>query len=1002
MDALLGKTLSHFRILQQLGAGGMGVVYLARDTSLGRDVAVKVLPAEFARDPERLARFRREAKVLASLNHPNIAAIYGLQVSDDGGLFRILERVECQTLRVRVRGGALPFQEALGVCSQIAKALAAAHERDVIHRDLKPANVMLTPLGIVKVLDFGLARRAAASTALEDEAAGNTTTFVTRPGVAMGTPGYLSPEQARGEEHDKRTDIFAFGCVLYECVTGQRAFGGGSVAEVMAGLLTKEPDWSALPAETSAVVRNLLLRCLEKDPRERLRDIGDARIEIDDLLGMRSPGGRTRAAPTAVPNNLPKQLTNFVGREAEIAECRQLLETCRLLTLTGMGGCGKTRLSLQIAGELLDQHPDGVWVVDLASLNDGSRVPQAVASVIEVRERPDKPLSDTLANHLRNRRELLVLDNCEHMRQPCAELAQLLLRECPELKLIATSREVLGVPGERAYAVPPLSLPHRGAEEKAAALGSYEAVRLFVDRASLVRSSFHLTDSNAPSVAEIVRRLDGLPLAIELAAARARVLSPNEIRAKLDDRFRLLTGGSSVGLPRHQTLEATVRWSYDQLTRDERQLLRAVSVFSGGWTLEAAAAVIDDSADEFAVLDLLTRLVDQSLVTVEGDEGGASRYGLLETIREYAVSQLKESGEESVLRDRHLGFFLALAETAGPHLIEEEEEVNWLVRLESEHENLLAALTWCERVKDGGEAALRLAGALGQFWHTRGHVGLGRKVLERALERGGAPAGTVARAKVLSFLASLTFAQGDYERAWSLGEASFAIYRELGDISGIARGLQGKAGEAIMKRDLGTARLVLEESLTISREAGYERGALAGLLGLGIVARLGGDFQLARRWFEESLTVSRRTHAKRWIVNNLINLADLSVKLGEPAKGRALLVEALRLIQELGARHAATGALESLAWVAAACGHPSSAARFFGAAEILRETMGIPLHGPQTDLEERDVVHGLVRGQLGEERFATGVAEGRALSFEAAIEDALQWLERVEPDPGAN
>jgi non-specific serine/threonine protein kinase len=993
---MIGRTLSHYRVLKQLGAGGMGVVYLARDTRLERDVAIKMLPKEFARDSERLARFKREAKVLASLNHSNIGAIYGLEEPKRGVVFLVLEWIDGETLAARLRRGPLPPGEALAVCAHIAGALAAAHERGVIHRDLKPANVMLTASGHAKVLDFGLARRVAVRTTA------STTTFVTKPGVAMGTLGYASPEQVRGEEHDGRADIFALGCVLYECLTGKRAFSGGTAADVLAATLNQEPDWPALPSETPIKIRELLERCLRKEPQERLRSMGDARIEIDDLLGTRPLGGRTRAATPAVPNNLPKQLTNFVGREAEIAECRGLLEACRLLTLTGTGGCGKTRLSLHVVGELLDQFPDGLWVVDLAPLFDGSRVPQAVASVINVRERSDKSLSLTLADHLRDRRALLLLDNCEHMRQSSAELAQVLLRECPELKLIATSREALGVPGERAYAVPPLSLPNRGEELEAAALGSYEAIRLFVDRASLVRSGFHLTDSNARAVAEICRRLDGIPLAIELAAARAKVLSPAEIQAKLDDRFRLLTGGSAVGLPRHQTLEATVRWSYDQLTHDEQRLFRAVSVFSGGWGLEAAAAVINDSADEIAVLDLLTRLVDQSLVTVEGYEGGASRYGFLETIREYAVAKLKESGEEGALRGRHLDFFLSLAETAGPHLIEEEEEANWLLRLEREHENLLTGLTWCERAEDGGEKALRLAGAIGQFWHTRGHVGLGRKILGRALEREGAAAGTVARAKALSLLASLTFTQGDYERAWALGEASFTIYRELGDISGIARGLQGRAGEAIMKGDLGTARLVLEESLTISREAGYERGALAGLLGLGVVARLGRDLHLARRWFEESLALSRKTHAKRWIVNNLINLADLSVKLGEPAKGRARLVEAFHLIQELGARHAATGALESLAWVAAACGHPSPAARFFGAAEVLRQTMGIPLHGPQTDLEERDVVQRLVCSQLGEARFAAGVAEGRAQSFEAAIADALQWIDQVEPDPGAN
>jgi non-specific serine/threonine protein kinase len=408
---------------------------------------------------------------------------------------------------------------------------------------------------------------------------------------------------------------------------------------------------------------------------------------------MPNPSTATAGPPT----NLPISLTSFIGREREIAEVTRLLagppSESRLLTLTGAGGCGKTRLALRVAGEALGDFPDGVWLVELAALADPALVAGAVAMAVGVREVPGRALTESLVDHLRDRTLLLILDNCEHLVAAAAGLADVLLRSCPRLRVLATSREPLGSAGETIWRVPSLTLPPLSAADAPLLepLTRYEAVRLFVERARAAVPAFAPSAENAPALVEICRRLDGIPLAIELAAARVRVFSAAQIAARLDDRFRLLTAGPRTALPRQQTLRATVDWSYDLLAEPERALLRRLSVFAGGWTFEAAEAVAaGDGIQTHAVLDLMAQLVDKSLVIAE-EQRGAVRYRLLETIRAYARDRLLEAGEAERTRDRHLAYFLGLAEEAEPRLRGAEERVT-LDRLEAEHANLQAAL----------------------------------------------------------------------------------------------------------------------------------------------------------------------------------------------------------------------------------------------------------------------------------------------------------------------
>jgi non-specific serine/threonine protein kinase len=968
----------------------MGIVYLGHDPRLDRAVAIKVLPEHLDQDAEWVARFTREAKLLASLNHTNIATVYGLEETARGSRSLVLERVEGETLAARLGRERLSVPVALELCGQIAQALEAAHERGVIHRDLKPGNVMVTTTGHVKVLDFGLARSA-----ITDGAQSLAPTLTNSESIS-GTPGYMSPEQALGGPHDKRTDIFSFGCVLFECLSGQRAFGRKTHAETIAALLKEQPDWSALPPDTPARIRELVGRCLEKNAQQRLRDIGDARIEIEEALGTRQTAAA--ASATARPRtsqNFPKPLTSFVGRERELADCRSLLGETRLLTLTGVGGCGKSRLMLRVAEGLVAEHPDGVWFLDLAPLSDPLRVPEALVAALGVQEEAGRKLTDTLADHLRDKRALILLDNCEQMLGASAEVAASLLQGCAQVRIVATSREAMAIPGELTYQVPSMPLPDPAGPAGVEAIGRSDSVRLFVERAALVRPNFQLDAQNAPVVAEICRRLDGIPLAIELAAARLKVLATDEIRVRLDDMFRLLTGGSRATLPRHQTLRATIQWSYDLLSPAEQELLRNLSVFAGGWTLEAATAVSGGDQDEFEVLDALARLVDKSLVVVavEGADTRKSRYRFLETVRQYALEKLNEAGQGQGARDRHLAYFLGLASNAqltGP------QQIRWLSLLEAEHENLLGALSWCLNMDEGAEPGLRLCGALWRFWNVRGHLTLGREMLDKALRRDGAARPSLAKFDCLRGASSLALDQGDLAVSRSHAEHALTVAREIGDQQAVAQALNGLGMVASSAGEYPAARDFYEQSLTSAKEAGYDRGVAVAYNNLADVFMILGDYKAALPLLEEALVIQRRRgdHASQRVA--LINLAVLSTRTGDTRKARAYFVASLRLLRELGSRLMGAQSFESIVELALVLGEVAHVTRLCGAAEAIRQATGVTMNGDERRVHDRVIA--AARAELGDERFAALEAEGRAMSFEGAVNYALAWLEENQPD----
>ena len=768
------------------------------------------------------------------------------------------------------------------------------------------------------------------------------------------------------------------------------------------------------------------------------------------------------AAPGPL-HNLPIPLTRCVGRGHEVSEVERLLETTRLLTLTGVGGVGKTRLALEVAAGTLPRYADGARFVDLAPVTDPSLVPQVTATACGVREVPGRPLMATLAEALRVRNLLLVLDNCEHLVGACAVLVDALLQACPQLRILATSREALGVAGETVWPVPPLavqaprSVPADAgladrAEAGAATGEDAGAIELFVERARSAAPGFTLGPDDRALVAELCRRLDGLPLAIELAAARTRALTLRELLRRLDDRFRLLSAGTRTSPLHQQTLRAAMDWSHDLLAEPERLLFRRLSVFaggSGGFTLAAAEAMCADgdegrrtkdeslSADPFRpssfvlhpdeVLDLLARLVDRSLVTIAASTaaGRQTRYALLETVRDYAAQKLREAGEADDLLRRHAAYYLSLAETAAPALTG-PEQATWIDRLDAEHDNLRQALAWAV---DGGDATvgLRLGSTLWRFWQARGYISEGQRWLEAALDR-GADAPARVRAAALTAAGNLALARGAPAEARRLHEANLAMWRTVGDEAEIAAALRNLGLVAVDQGDLETAHGLFEEGLEVAqalgdrwrialalhclgalardegdldraqsrsqesldlfRAAGDTRAASLVLLTLSSVALDRGDLDRARARGEESLALCRAITDQRGIGLALNQQAKIAYAAGAYRQAATLCADSLARSESHGMRREATSCIEVLAAIAHQQRESEVSARLFGAAAALRQASGTTPPPAERRLYQR--VLAAVRTDLGEAAFGAAWAAGQAMPAEQATALALQ------------
>jgi non-specific serine/threonine protein kinase len=682
--------------------------------------------------------------------------------------------------------------------------------------------------------------------------------------------------------------------------------------------------------------------------------------------------------------NVPLPLTRFIGRTRELAEVKRLLRLTRLLTLTGPGGCGKTRLALHLAADLAEEFPDGVWFVELASLADPALVAQTVAALWGIREAADHPLTETLADTLRNKQALLILDNCEHLVAACAEVTAILLPRCPELRIMATSRESLNVAGETVWLVPSLSLPDPQHAPSLEDLRQSEAIRLFLDRAAAVAPTFTLTPHNAQAVAAVCQRLDGIPLALELAAARVKVLSVAQIAERLQVGFRLLTTSSPTAIPRHQTLRATIDWSYSLLTKAERVLFRRLAVFAGGFSLEAVEAVCAGSGlERDEILEVLARLVDKSLV-VGVEQGAQMRYRLLETMRHYGQEQLHSSAELATLQERHSAFFLRVAEAIEPKLHTAERQV-WQPDLEREYDNLRAALAWSQTVEGHHEPGLRLAGALWWFWFHRGFWSEGRRWLEDLLASEPGPA--EARAKAVLGAGWLAFAQDDLVQARAHLEESVRLWRKAQEIHGLGYALTFLSQVVQVQGDHRLGRSLAEEGLALLRESGDAFGLCIALIDLGNVLRAEDD-ALAQPWYEEAILLLRKTGDAWALAMPLRHLGDAAFRRGDTEQAIALYQESLTLCKQTGEKWFTSRGFENLAGVIGMQGDFQRAARLFGAAEALREVIGAPVMAYYRPHYERTLA--AVRAGLDEASFTRAWAEGRAMTLEQAFAYALE------------
>ncbi len=972
-----GRAVGPYRIGAQVGQGGMGAVYRARDERLGRAVAIKVVTE--GANAGLVRRFLQEARLASALNHPNILTVYDVGELD-GAPYLVTEYVEGESLRARMAAG-LAIEDAVEIARQVASALGAAHGAGIVHRDVKPENVIVRGDGLVKVLDFGIAKLVEGTRAgARGDELEIATAVQTAPGVMVGTPSYMSPEQARGETVDGRTDVWSLGVMLYEMAAGHRPFRGATRMDVLAAVLNAKPE----PAEGMAPgLAEVVGRALGKRADERYATIGEMATALETLEGRL--GGREAAVPTAkldaetnelpaTPTNLPKAREALIGRERELREIVDMLRGVRLLTVTGPGGTGKTRLATDAGRALLHEFDGGVYAVELAAIRDPGLVASAVAQALGVKE-GDGSLEEALAERLRGRETLLVLDNFEQVVAAAPFVARL-LASAPKAKALVTSRERLHLSAERELALSPLALPPAGAAT-GEDLAGYGSVALFVERARAVRPDFTLetqSEASLRAVGEICRRLDGLPLAIELAAARLRLLTPETLLGRLDRQLKLLVGGARDLPERQQTMRAAISWSYDLLDESERALLRGLTVFSGGWSLEAAEAVCADG--DLDALEGMESLVDKSLVRQREQAGGEVRFTMLEVVREFGLERLEASGEADDRRLKHARWYLRLGEETEP-VIRTTNMVAALERLGREHENLTAALAVL--LAREPEAGTRLVNALLGFWTIRGLYSEGLVWFRRALESESAMPDI--RARLLFGAAESARFLGDLDGAAEYARTCAEACRAIDDRRLLALVLNC-SGCICLRREgeVAEARAYFQELLSLAREIGVRRLEGLALANLAEAALAEGDYAASRAFGEEALEIEgpeNRTDPAAIMMNGL---GIACYRAGDLDAARAYQSKSLSIAAEFENRLYCGYALDGLAAIALAAGEADRSARLAGAAEALYEEAGASPDRSNRAFREEYV--GRLRETLEARELERAWARGRAMTLE--------------------
>ncbi|QSE92830.1 protein kinase [Rhodococcus pseudokoreensis] len=984
---------------REIGRGGFGVVYRCSQSALDRAVAVKVLSGDL--DDESRARFLREQRAMGRLTgHPNVVSVLEVGVTPSGRPFLVMPYHPQDSLDTLIRQhGPLTDAEALRLGVKIAGALETAHRFGIVHRDVKPSNILLTDYDEPALTDFGIAHITGG--------------FQTATGTITGSPAFTAPEVLEGDTPSPSSDVYGLGATLFAALTGHAAFERRSGEQVVAQFLriTTQPTpdlrESGIDPDVAAVLEQAMSRDAHQRPSaatlgETLQDIQFRRGDPVDAMALgpdpdadgpperpaRPPTGRSTGSSGSPTNgSLPLDLTSFVGRRKELAEARKLLSASRLVTLTGIGGVGKTRLALRVATTIRKAFDDGVRLVELGELRDGSLLGEVVAAGLGLRQRSPRPLQ-TLVEFLEPRDMLLVLDNCEQVVDAAADLTETVLRTCPGLRILATSRETLDVAGEAALRVRPLALPDSDTEPSLKSLPGYDAVTLFAERAATAVPGFEVTEDNAATVARICIRLDGLPLAIELAAARLRSMSPEQILERLTNRYELLTRGSRGAPTRQQTLRWSIDWSYDLCIPAEQQLWSRLSVFAGSFELDAAEEVSMFDAEPAGLIDLVASLVDKSILIREGS-GAVVRFRMLETLREYGREKLEQDGTLPDLRRRHHSWYRHFARQAESEWIG-PRQVAWLARLEREQPNLREAMEYgLSTAADSAEAGLEIATALYPFWVSRGLLREGRRWLDRALAQEGEH-DTALRVKALHAAGILASRHEDLERAAELIEEGRVLAETRGTAFDRALMVQADGAHAVHGGNPERAVSSFTESLEVLRGGRNLLAHVTALHALGLAHEILGHAEDATRCLDEAIRITESHGESVYLGRSSLTLGLVRWREGgDRDRAVQLLRKGLELARVVDDPFGATWCLEILAWISSRENDFHRAAVLLAAAERLRRRVGTSIVQIPDLTESHRECELVTRRSLGARAFETASREGEALGFTAAAAYAL-------------
>ena len=891
---MVGKKLNgRYRLDRELGRGGMGAVYQGYDLLLNRVVAVKMLLAA-GLDTAGKNNLLDEARAVAQLNHPNIISVFDAGQSDDVP-YVVMEYLEGDSLHEKPPKDLV---ETVQYAVQICNALEEAHQHGIVHRDLKPENVIVEENGTLKLTDFGLA--LSLKSRMDQDSS------------LTGTVYYISPEQALGKPLDGRSDLYALGVMLYEFAAGRVPFTGGDPLAVISQHINDLPqDPAEIEPGISADLKQVIMKLLSKDPAQRYGSASEVQNILEDTIS------HDYRIKTKLMHNIPLDLTSFIGREEELKEVRRLIGRTRLLTMTGVGGTGKTRLAMQAARGLVHDFKDGIWVIELSTIFEADQALRAIAAVLDMRDLPNHHLEESLCDFLRPRNLLLILDNCEHLIRTCAQITERMLSGCPNIKILVTSRESLGVAGEVTFHVPSMQQPDPEDMLDGDDVWKIESMQLFKERALSVKPDFQADESQTKAACRICARLDGIPLAIELAAARVRVMPVEEIASRLSDRFKLLTGGSRSAMPRQQTLEALIDWSHDLLTDEEKTLLRRLSIFSSGWTLEEVEAICPDAILPVEdILDVLTRLVDKSLVNSD-TRAGKARFDMLETIRQYARNKLIQSGEIETLRNLHVQYFTGFAEKAGPELWR-SGQVEWMDRLEDDHDNLRAAMEWSMCGGCGDDYVLnglRIAASIFTFWMVRGYWSEGLGWIRKLLELPAVTAGeSEVKTRLIYMAGFLTKEMGDILSAKEYFDRALETARSQKDRRGQAYAFLGLAEIAMIERLLDEAERNIDRCLTLFRDLDDQVGTAIALSRKGEITKELQGYEKSKSYYQENLKICREAGHILGTAGTLLSLGYNEMNYGDPALGREYLEESLNIFRSSKDKSGIAGALSAIGY----------------------------------------------------------------------------------------